>query len=117
MKQQHKEAKMQESCIRWFRYAYPDYKLLLFASANGGSRNVMEAVNLKRQGVLSGVSDLQLAMPNAEFNGFFLELKIAPNKPSLNQLLFMEAVESQNYKTAVIYSFDEFKEEIDNYLS
>ena len=43
------EAKLQTNCFRWFDYQYPELKMLLFAVPNGGSRNVIEAANLKAQ--------------------------------------------------------------------
>jgi hypothetical protein len=71
--------------------------VLYFAVPNGGSRDVREAANLKRAGVLPGVSDLLLFRPgacphcgNARLEGFALELKSGPGaRPTEAQLAFM----------------------------
>ena len=47
-----KEANLQVGCITWFRYQFPKLSKLLIAVPNGGSRNKIEAVNLKKQGVM-----------------------------------------------------------------
>ena len=43
------EERLQVSCVNWFDYQYPQYRQLLFAVPNGGSRNKIEAANLKKQ--------------------------------------------------------------------
>lgn len=45
----------------------------VFSVPNGGSRNLREAVHLKAQGVMAGVSDLILLLPNKKV--YFIELK------------------------------------------
>lgn len=83
---------------------------------NGGSRNVIEAINLKKQGVLAGVADLQLAIPNKQYHSLFIEMKFAKNKQQPSQIEFQKAVEKQGYKYALVYSFDEFMQLINDYL-
>ena len=56
----HIESRLQIACVRWFRMAYPKYKLMLFSVPNGGKRTLMEAIIMKNEGVVSGVSDLIL---------------------------------------------------------
>ena len=57
--------------------------LQVFAVPNGGKRNAREAARLKKQGVLSGVSDLVVIWPPAKTA--FIELKapgrISPKRP------------------------------------
>lgn len=65
----HDEANFQIGVVRILRMAGH----FVFAVPNGGSRNLREAVNLKAQGVLSGVSDLILLLPNRKV--YFIELK------------------------------------------
>ena len=50
----HAEADFQVGVVRFLRMAGH----FVFAVPNGGSRNLREAVNLKAQGVMAGVSDL-----------------------------------------------------------
>lgn len=65
----HEEANFQICAVRMLRMAGH----FVFAVPNGGSRNLREAVNLKAQGVLAGVSDLILLLPNKKV--YFIELK------------------------------------------
>lgn len=56
------EANEQEALFRWtvfVRGRFPEIELL-YHIPNGGSRNKLEAANLKRQGVKAGVPDLCL---------------------------------------------------------
>jgi hypothetical protein len=52
------EACLQESVCQYLALQERCGRLLWFAVPNGGSRNLLEAVNLKRQGVRGGVPDL-----------------------------------------------------------
>ena len=42
---------------------------------NGGSRNRIEAHNLKLQGVKAGVPDICLPVPCGDYHGLYIELK------------------------------------------
>lgn len=115
-KHDKKESRMQKACVRYFRIKYPLFKNLLFAIPNGGSRNLLEAANMKEEGVISGVPDLFLAISKQGYNGFFLEAKVKPNKLSRNQEDMIKHLKKQGYKVEVFWSYDEFVELIDNYL-
>ena len=112
----HLEHKLQCSCIKYFRYAYPVYSKLLFSIPNGGSRNIIEAVKLKKEGVLAGCADLFLSVPNSFYHGFYIEMKYGKNKQSENQKIFQKEVEAVGYKYSLCYSFDEFEILIKYYL-
>lgn len=102
------ERNLQEACVRWFRLAYP--KLFIFAVPNGGSRNQIEAHNMRLSGVVAGVSDL-VVIGNGKV--LFVEMKIAKGRQSERQKEFQEIVESLNHKYVVCRSFEDFKKEID----
>lgn len=53
------EANLQTSLINELRLTLPK-DAFVFAVPNGGHRNLVEAVNLKRQGVVAGIPDLIL---------------------------------------------------------
>lgn len=53
---------------------------LLFAVPNGGSRNIIEAKNLKAQGIKSGVSDLLLLISKKGYSCLCLESKTLTEK-------------------------------------
>lgn len=52
------EADIQRSVVAFLALQERLGRLLWFAVPNGGSRNLLEAVNLKRQGLRAGVPDL-----------------------------------------------------------
>lgn len=79
----------------------------LFHIPNGGSRNPIEAHNLKLQGVKSGVPDLFYPVPNKKYHGLFIEMKYGKNKPTKNQKEWIEYLNSVGYLAVVCYSADE----------
>ena len=110
----HEESTLQIGCVRWFRYQYP--KLTLFAIPNGGNRNLITAMTMKREGVLAGVADLFLAFPSQGFHGLWIEMKTSKGRQSPEQKHFQTDMEKQGYKYVVCRSFEEFKFEIEKYI-
>ena len=116
------EDKLQEACVRWFRYQYPD--VVIFAIPNGGSRNKIEAAKLKRTGTLSGVADLFVMYPKwsqgvgmADYYGLFIELKIGKNKQTESQIKFADNALKAGYTCVVCRSIDEFMQIVNDYLN
>lgn len=112
----HLESRMQVACVKWFRYQYRQFGELLVHVPNGGSRDLRTAQRLKAEGVVPGVSDLVLFIPNTHYHGLFIELKIKPNKQSEHQKKWQLIVEAMNYKYALVYSFEDFKIQIESYF-
>ena len=111
-----KEGHLQSECVKWFRLAYPKLALLMVAIPNGGSRNAMEARNLKLQGVTPGVADLVLFVARQGYHGLCIEMKYGTGKQTDTQKVWEKAVVNENYQYRVIRNFDEFISLIDNYL-
>ena len=111
------EHQLQVACVRYFRYQYQEIKSLLFAVPNGGTRFKREAVKLKAEGVLSGVSDLLLLVPCGQYHGMAIEMKVKPNKATPAQIAFQNDATEQGYYCTICYTFEEFKSEIENYLN
>jgi hypothetical protein len=109
------ESKLQQACVRWFRYQYPD--ILIFAIPNGGQRNKVTASILKAEGVLAGVPDLFIANPNATHSGLFIEMKFGNNKPTQLQRETMTKLQDSGYDAVVCCSFDGFVEAVENYIN
>ena len=89
---------------------------LLYHIPNGGSRNAIEAANLKKQGVKAGVPDICLPVPNKGYHGLYIELKYGKNKPSENQKQWIKALDKQGYRAVVCYGCVEAQKEICSYL-
>lgn len=113
------EAAEQEKLFRWAGFAmgkYPELALL-YHIPNGGSRNKIEATNLKRQGVKSGVPDLCLPVARGKYYGLYIEMKYGKNKPTENQARWLHCLAQQGYAAAVCYSWEDAKNTLEKYLN
>lgn len=113
----HDESHLQKACVRWFRYAYPKYDRLLFAVPNGGARNKTEAAILKAEGVVAGVADLILLLPNRDYHCLALELKTPKGRQSDSQKQWQATLQEHGGNYAVIRSKEQFIATITEYLS
>ena len=107
----HEESEIQQACVSWFRYTYPRY--VIFSVPNGGSRNVIEASNLKKEGALAGVSDLVVV---AERRVLFVEMKTAKGRQQDTQKEFQHRVEVLGHRYVVCRSLDDFMRAINAWL-
>lgn len=115
------EAQEQADLIAWADGCatlglYPELKLL-HAIPNGGSRDIREARNLKRQGVRSGVPDLCLPVSRGVYHGLYIEMKVGRNKPSINQRTWISELRANGYAVSVCYGATEARQTIEKYLS
>lgn len=101
----HQESSLQTQCVKWFRYQYPH--LVIYAVPNGGSRNVREAQRLKSEGVLAGVADLTILLPQGK--SLYIEMKVKGNRQTPNQKEFQQKAEALGHKYYVCYSFEDFE--------
>lgn len=67
-------------------------------------------------GVKSGVPDCMVLTPNNKYTGLAIELKVKYNKPTDNQLKWLENLNKLGYYTIVSYSLDEVIDVIDGYV-
>lgn len=111
------EHDIQCACVNLFRLQYPEYRLLLFAVPNGGLRSVTTAKHLKAEGVMPGVSDLILLIPNRHYHGLLIEMKKPSGRQTASQVNFQTAAEKQGYLYAIAHSIDEFMNIIKNYFN
>lgn len=134
----HIEDELQQLIIQWARmqrlselkHPVPVGSFLsdyLSASANGGKRNIREAVRLKKAGVMAGFPDLQLCLAggnkNITFHGLFIELKRPKTKTSprgttsAKQRLVHSRLRDAGYAVEVLDNFDEVRKVITDYLN
>lgn len=116
------ERQAQITVVQYLRTKYPD--VLFWATPNGGSRNAIEAANLKKEGVRAGVPDLFIAYAQRSLTsdkhfscGLFIEMKSAKGKLSDSQIDIMNKLSAEGYQCEVCYSVDEAIKVIDEYLS
>lgn len=114
----HGEADEQETVIAWAAWGsgqYPELGLI-FHIPNGGSRNVKEAKNLKRQGVKAGVPDLFLPAAKHGYHGLWIEMKYGKNRTTPKQDWWINHLKKQGYFVRVCYGADEAIKVICSYL-
>lgn len=111
-----REASLQSACVRWFTLQYPQYRGLLIHVPNGGSRNALEARNLKTQGVVPGVADLLLLLPRKGFGCLGIEMKYGQGKQSDKQEEWERQFTASGNLYTVCRSIDEFIGTINSYL-
>ena len=112
------EADEQQKLFQWvafIRTEHPEVDLL-FHIPNGGSRNKLEAANLKKQGVRAGVPDLFLPVARGKYHGLFIELKYGKNKTTQKQNEWLAKLNEQGYAVAVCYGCNEASKKIIKYL-
>lgn len=115
-----KESEHQEQCelmriVGLQLKTYPEL-CMLFAIPNGGNRNIVTAMKLKREGVRAGVPDLMLAAAKCGYHGLFIEMKIKPNKPTEEQTRWMAYLLHGGYRVELCYSAAEAWDAIKAYL-
>ena len=112
------EAVDQETVFQWAALMRPRYPelYLLYHIPNGGSRNALEAANLKRQGVKAGVPDLCLPVARGKYHGLYIELKHGKNETTDLQKKWIASLQKQDYAAAVCYGWEQAVEVISKYL-
>ena len=113
------EHQEQSAVIKWWALVHQQYRLpefALFAIPNGGARDPITGARLKAEGVRRGVVDLMLARANDQHAGLFLEMKVGSNKPSNEQVVFMEYLASAGYLASVHWDSASAINAIQDYL-
>lgn len=112
------EHRIQVSCVRWFRLKYPHLFARLFAVPNGGRRDGVTGARLKAEGVLPGVADLILLVPNAKYHALLIEMKTPKGRQSDTQKWWeQEICADGEFKYVVCRSLDDFIREVEGYLT
>lgn len=118
VKNMQHEAREQQALFAWSALSvgkYPELALL-YHIPNGGSRNKIEAANLKRQGVKAGVPDICLPVARGGYHGLYIELKAGRNKATEKQRQWLTALEREGYQAVVCYGWEVAKKAIEDYL-
>ena len=96
---------------------YPQYKLFLHHSPNGGKRDAIEAAKFKQMGVRAGFPDLILLVPNNSYPFIGIELKSGKGNQSEHQKEYENEFERIGAKYVVIRSIGEFMKVVNEYLN
>lgn len=113
----HDESNMQAEFFRKIKLFFPTLPdKLLFSVPNGGSRNPIEARNMKLQGIKSGVADVILLVPKKGFASLCMEFKTATGKQSEEQKEFQRQAEACGSKYVIVRSVASAIETVKEYL-
>lgn len=116
-KPKNEEHRIQCACVQWFRAQYPKDALLLYAIPNGGRRDAITGKKLKDEGVVRGVADMNLDIPNIHYHGLRIEMKAGKTgSQSKEQKEFQARVEAKGYKYVICRSLDDFMREVSIYM-
>lgn len=111
------EARLQQECFTWFTNTYRNYRGLLFMINNSGAKSAKEGAQSRAMGLVPGVPDLFLSLPNQTFHGFYIELKVGYNTSSPIQLKMQERLMKAGYLVEEVRTLETFKEAIYQYLN
>lgn len=114
------EAQEQRTLFQWIGMMagrYPELALC-YHIPNGGSRNAIEAHNLRLQGVKAGVPDICLPVARGKYHGLYIELKRQQkSRVSVDQKIWLNALRDQGYLAVVCYGWEDAKNVIEGYLN
>ena len=108
--------------VNWFKHHYPELEDDFHHFANEraiekrGGAEYYHGKILKRMGVKRGVADFFLALPQNGKAGLWIELKVGTNKPSKEQLEFLERKTQRGYVAVWVLGTEAAREAIKTYL-
>lgn len=89
----------------------------LFSVPNGGWRSPVEAAIMKGEGMVAGVADLILLIPNGNHHALCIEMKAPKGVQSKSQKDWQKEVTQNGYAYVIVRSFEEFKQVITDYFN
>lgn len=114
------ESRIQRAVIKWWAAAHMSFSIhehLLLSIPNGGRRDVLTAVTLKREGLRKGASDLFLSVKRGGYAGLWIEMKQPDGHLTPEQKDFQSDVTAQGYAAFTCYSFEQATNLISDYLN
>ena len=106
MAKQH-ELQEQKTLFHFLALAESQEPLLqyMFHVPNGGHRHPAVAAQMKAAGVKRGVPDILFPIRFGSYNGLAIELKAGINRTTKDQVVWLDVLENQGWKTAVCYGW------------
>lgn len=131
------EEKLQEACVLYFRYQYPN--TIIHHSKNEGNRKSIvmkrngksyspDGSRNKAMGVYAGFADLQIVCAKSvsqyeenregrkPYHGLFIEIKTPTGRQSDVQKAFEKQVIDEGYQYRIVRSVDEFMDVVNEYM-
>lgn len=111
MANKREEDILQAEIVKWYNNNYClsifEKRGIIFSVPNGGTRNKIEAMVLKATGLLSGVSDLIVILPNSKI--LFIELKNEKGIQQEKQKDFETRIKKLKLPYYLVRSLEQFK--------
>ena len=109
-----KEYKLQKAICEFL-----DLSNILFCGSMGGNyqAHISQRIKAKKSGYKRGFPDLFIYEPRGKYHGLAIELKVGYNKPTKEQLEWIEQLNKRNYKAVVCRGIDETLYELQKYLN
>ena len=109
------EHDLQTTCVRWFRYVYPDK--IIISIPNGAKRTLYERRIALQEGLTAGVPDLFIPHPAGSFHGLWIEMKNGKaGRLSENQKIMIPRLKAEGYAVDVCHDIDEFVKTVEDYM-
>ena len=111
-KRLYNEFKEQRALVTWVRMK----GLPIIRIGNDGLVTMMQRVRAYQAGLYKGALDLFLMKGNRRYNGFWIEMKEGTEKPTKEQMEFMERAKNEGYHADWFNNWEKAKEAIEAYL-
>ena len=121
----HKESNLQIKNVRWFRYQYPQYAMLLTHPINEGSGHtakdrLRQGIH-KAEGAVAGTADLLFFMPaifdDITFHGLAIEMKEEKGRQSQEQKNFQKMIEAAGWRYVISRSEEDFQKLMNDWIA
>lgn len=109
-----REDVFQHQVMEYLKNKYPG--VYAIHVPNEGKRSPFERFKFKYLGGQAGIPDILIFHANKKYNGLAIELKVAYNKPTENQLIAMANLKKSNWKVHWLNDYEKTIEIIDDYL-
>ncbi len=109
------EHALQVECLRWLRMTYPS--VLCYAIPNGAYTTKTTARKLVAEGVIHGIPDLCIPIPNNGFASLYIEMKNGKaGRLSEHQKTMIARLQAYGNKVVVCRTQSDFRREVGEYL-
>jgi hypothetical protein len=108
-----KEWQFQIAAMNLIKHLWPNCTAIHVE--NEGRRTPQAGAISKKMGLTAGVPDIMIFTRSSHFAGLAIELKVYPNKPTADQVKFMDELEQCGWLCCVAYGLDEVQNIIKEY--
>lgn len=102
--------------MNWVKFHLPHIAMDTHHIANERQCTPQEGQKLKRMGVTKGVADIFVAVPIHGKAGLWIELKVGRNKPTQEQMEFLERKLERGYAASCVYGWEAARDRLLSYL-